>query len=286
MSTSETTVTVDGNAIRYLRAGESGPPVVLLHSGIIDAASVSWGAVIGPLASDCQVYAPDLLGYGASDLPDGPITVERHVDTVAGFLDAIDVDAPTVVGLSMGGAIGLGVGLEAPERLGSLLLIDSYGLGRELPNGRVSYVLARVQVFNRIAIALFRRSRRFTRASLDGIVHDLDALDPAAVDAVYEEVQRPKAGAAFRRFRDSEITRDGYRTCYLPRLDDLAVPTRMLHGTQDEVVPVEWARRAADRIPECSLRVMDNCAHWPPREDPETVVEEIRTWATAGRESS
>jgi pimeloyl-ACP methyl ester carboxylesterase len=275
MTIAERTVTVDGDRINYLQAGEDGPAVVLLHGGIIDAAAVSWGAVIEPLAEVCRVFAPDLPGYGASDLPDGPITIEHHVEAVGGFLDAIDLDSPIVVGLSMGGAVGIGLGLERPGRLGGLVLIDSYGLGRELPNGKLSYLLARVQVFNRVAVALFRRSRRLTRASLGGIVHDLDALDPAAVDAVYEEVKRPTAGVAFRRFRESEITRDGYRTCYLSDLDGLAVPTRMLHGVHDEVVPVEWAERAAERIPECSLRVLEECAHWPPREAPETVVEEI-----------
>lgn len=279
MSSRDATVTVDGDRLHYLRAGDSGPAVVLLHGGIIDAAAVSWGAVIEPLAEEHRVYAPDLLGYGESNLPDGPLTIERHVDAVSGFLDAIEPESVTLVGLSMGGAIGIGLGLRDPGRLENLLLIDSYGLGRELPNGLPSYLLARAQVFNRIAIALFRRSRKLTRASLDGIVHDLDALDPAAVDAVYEEVQRPTAGVAFRRFRETEITRDGYRTCYLEDLADLAVPTRLLHGAHDEVVPLAWAQRAADRIPDASLRVLEDCAHWPPREAPETVVEEIRTMA-------
>lgn len=268
-------VTVDGDRMHYLEAGDSGPTVVLLHGGIIDAARVSWGAVLEPLAKHCRVFAPDLPGYGESDLPAGPLTIERHVDAVGEFLDALDLDSPTVVGLSMAGAITIGLGIRDPDRLDHLVLIDSYGLGRELPNGLFSYLLARVQVFNRLAIALFRRSRRLTRASLGGIVHDLDALDAAAVDAVYREVQRPTAGVAFRRFREHEITRDGYRTCFLEDLPSLAVPTRLLHGTHDEVVPVEWARRAADTIPESSLRTLEDCAHWPPRENPDVVIEEI-----------
>jgi pimeloyl-ACP methyl ester carboxylesterase len=276
MTIRDATVTVGGNRLHYQQAGDSGPAVVLLHGGIIDAASVSWGAVLEPLAENHRVYAPDLLGYGESDLPAGPLQVENHVEAILGFLDAIEPESVTLVGLSLGGAVAIGIGLREPERLEDLLLIDSYGLGEELPNGLLSYALARAQVFNRIAIALFRRSRKLTRASLDGIVHDLDALDPAAVDAVFEEVQRPNAGAAFRRFRETEITRDGYRTCYLDVLERLSVPTRLLHGAHDEVVPVAWAERAADRIPEASLRVLKDCAHWPPRENPDVVIEEIR----------
>jgi len=298
MATDET-VTVDGTTLHYLEAGNpSDPTVVLLHGGVIDAARVSWAPVIEPLAEDCHVLAVDLLGYGESvtarngleenerersdtrvgesDLPPGPYPVSRHVDAIEGFAEALSLNDPTVAGLSLGGAVGLGLALRRPGLVEDLLLIDSYGLGRELPNGLLSYALARVQVCNKVAIALFRRSRRFTKASLDGIVADLDALSEDAVDAVFEEVQRPTAGVAFRRFRSAEVTRDGYRTVFVDDLPDLQVPTRLLHGSEDEVVPLAWAERAADRIPESELVVLDDCAHWPPREAPETVVQHVR----------
>ena len=271
------TATVDSERIHYLTAGDSeDPTALLLHGGIIDAAHVSWGSVIEPLARDCHVVAPDLLGYGESSLPPGPYPVGRHVDVIERFVETVGLDEPTVAGLSLGGAVGLGLALRRPELVEDLLLLNSYGLGRELPNGLLSYALARAQVFNRIAIALFRRSRRFTKASLGGIVADLDGLSEAAVDAVYEEVKRPTAGVAFRRFRDAEVTRKGYRTVFLDVLSDLQVPTRLLHGGEDGVVPLSWAERAADRIPESELVVLESCGHWPPREHPETVVENIR----------
>ncbi|WP_018257240.1 alpha/beta fold hydrolase [Halomicrobium katesii] len=282
------TVIADGLAIHFLETGDpAAPTIVLLHGGIIDAARVSWGEVIEPLAADCHVVAPDLLGYGRSGvdsegtdgrtvLPPGSYPVGRHIDAMTGFLDELAVDTFSIAGLSLGGAVGLGLALRRPALVDDLLLIDSYGLGRALPNGRLSYGLARVQLFNRIAIALFRRSRRLTRASLGGIVADLDGLSEAAVDAVYEEVQRPTAGVAFRRFRGAEVTRSGYRTVYVDELPELAVPTRLLHGRHDEVVPLSWAERAADRIPDGELVVLDSCAHWPPREVPSTVVEHAR----------
>ena len=274
--TGETTV-VDGDRIHYREAGDpTDPTILLLHGGIIDAAHVSWGAVIEPLAEDCHVIAPDLLGYGQSALPAGLYSVSRHVDVIEGVVDQLGLESPSIAGLSLGGAVGLGLALRRPALVADLLLIDSFGLGRELPNGLLSYALARVQLPNRIAIALFRRSRRLTKASLGGIVADLEELPEAAVDAVYEEVQRPTAGAAFRRFRAAEVTRDGYRTVYVDDLPELAVPTRLLHGAEDEVVPLTWAERAAGRIPDSELVVLESCAHWPPREAPETVVEHAR----------
>lgn len=263
--------TVDGHRIRYYEAG-TGPTVLLLHGGIIDAAPVSWGAVVDPLAENFRVVAPDLLGYGDSDVPDVAYTLSKHTETIARFVEELDLTELAVVGLSMSGAIGLGLALDADVSVRQLALIDSYGLGRELPNGRLSWALARVQVFNQLAIALFRRSRRLTKASLAGIVADVDSLSPTAVDQVWKYARYPNAGVAFRSFRAYEVTCAGYRTDFTPRLSDLNVPTLLIHGARDEVVPVEWAKRAAARIPDTDLWMLENCAHWPPREDPEMVV--------------
>ncbi|MFC6757041.1 MULTISPECIES: alpha/beta fold hydrolase [Haloarcula] len=270
------TVTIDGPRIHYREAGD-GSPVVLLHGGIIDAASVSWPPVIDRLAPDHHVVAPDLLGYGESDLPPGPYSIPRHAGVVADVLEELGLGPVTLVGLSMGGGVAIQVALDRPDLVDRLIPIDPYGLGRELPNGLLSYLLARVQVFNKLAIAAFRRSRRLTSASLDGIVHDLDSLPPAAVDAVYREVQRPTAGAAFRRFRDAEVTREGYRTTFTDRFSELSMPTQFIHGAHDELFPVVWARRAADRVPEAELTVLEDCAHWAPRENPDAVASLVRS---------
>jgi pimeloyl-ACP methyl ester carboxylesterase len=274
---SDGTVAVDGSRIHYLEAGDdTAQTVVLLHGGIIDAAGVTWPPIVERLVPDFHVVVPDLLGYGESDLADGPYSIGRHAEVVAEFLDELGLDDVVLVGHSMGGGIAIQVALDRPDLVSTLVPIDAYGLGADLPNGRLSYLLAQVQLFNRVAIALFRRSRWFTRASLDGIVHDLDALPADAVDAVFEEVQRPTAGVAFRRFRGAEVTRSGYRTTFVDRFGELTVPTRLAHGAHDELFPTEWAQRAADRIPDASLRVFDDCAHWAPRENPDAVAEHVR----------
>ena len=264
-------VTAAGARIHYETVGD-GPPVVLLHGGIIDAGHVSWPPVRDRLADDYHVVVPDLLGYGESELADGPYSIPRHATVIAAVIEALDLAPVTLVGVSLGGAVGMQLALDRPALVETLVPIDPFGLGDELPNGLRSYLLAKVQIFNKLAIAAFRRSRRLTRASLGAIVHDLTVLPDVAVDAVYREVQRPTAGVAFRRFRDAEVTRDGYRTTFTDRFEELDVPTRLLHGAHDELFPVEWAKRAATRIPDAELRVLDDCGHWAPRENPEAVA--------------
>lgn len=274
------TVTANGHRLHYVAAGDpDAPALLLLHGGIIDAARVTWGGVIDPLAEDYRVIALDMLGYGESDAPAGPYPLRRHVEVVADFADAVDLAPATIVGHSLGGGVALGVALERPDLVERVVAGDAYGLGRTLPNGPLTYLLARAQVFNRVAIALFRRSRELTRASLAGIVHDLDALDPAAVDAVWREAKRPKAGVAFRGFRDAEVTRDGYRTVLTPRLSELDVPALFYHGDHDDVFPLRWSERAAARTPDAGFERLAGCAHWAPRERPGAVLSLIRDFA-------
>ncbi|ELZ27720.1 alpha/beta hydrolase fold protein [Halosimplex carlsbadense 2-9-1] len=276
---SHETAVVDGHRIHFLAAGDpANPPLVLLHGGIVDAAGVSWGAVIEPLARQCRVVAPDLLGYGRSAKPDVTYSLDTHVDVVAEFVETIGLDRPAVAGISMGGGAALGLALRSPERVDRLVLLDSYGLGTELANGEFTRLLSKQGATNRLAIALMRRSRGFTKASLGNIVHDTDRLSADAVDAVWAEAKRPGVGKAYRRFRAAEVGPEGYRTDFTERLDDLDVPTLLLHGEYDEVFPHRWSERAAARLPEGEFRLLEDCAHWAPRERPDTVVEQLETF--------
>lgn len=274
-------VTIDGHRLHYVAAGErtDRPPAVCLHGGIVDAATLSWGGVLDDLATDRRVIALDLLGYGESDRPAGAdYSTAAHTDRLLATLDALDVDRVVPVGLSLGGALALGAAFRAPERVEKLVLVDSHGLGAPVPGGRLTYLLSRIDAPNEAILAVLARSRRATRASLDNIVADPDRLDEAVVDRLYDLVRRDHAGRAFREWRRHEVTWDGYRTDFSDRLEELSAPTLLVHGEHDEVVPVPFARRAARRIPEATLRVFEACAHWPPRERPAAFVETVREW--------
>lgn len=274
--------TVDGVSLHYLRAGvDGGTRVLLLHGGIIDSASLSWGGLVGPLAEEFEVFALDLPGYGESDRPVAPYTTEYHVGMVDGFVDELDLAPLSVVGLSLGGGIALGLALETPK-VDRLVLVDSYGLGRELPNGLLSYVLAQVPALNKLSLALLRRSRKLTRTSLGNIVVDPGAVPEEVVDELYGMLQRRGVGEAFRRWRKREVTREGYRTSYRDRYGEVTAPTLLIHGAEDDVFPVEWSQEAAAGIPEARLVVFENCAHWPPRERPERFLQEVRAFFGEG----
>lgn len=269
-------VTVGGHRLHYLRAGNSGPPIVLLHGGIIDAAHLTWGAAIEPLGMNGRVYALDMLGYGRSDRPDVSYSTAMHVETVAGFIEAVGLDTAHVIGASLGGGVGLGLALDRPELIGRVVAVDSFGLGRELPRGLLTYVVAQLPVLNKLSLALLRRSRGLTEASLEGLVNDPDVISGDLVDAVYDQLQADGVGKPFRRWRRHEVTPAGYRTVFRNRLGKLTVPTLLLHGREDELFPVEWAQAAAEGAPAVDLEILDGCGHWLPRERPDACIDAIK----------
>ncbi|MEF8869710.1 MAG: alpha/beta hydrolase, partial [Haloarculaceae archaeon] len=109
-------------------------------------------------------------------------------------------------------------------------------------------------------------------ASLGGIVVDPCSVPEEVVAELHELVGRPGASEAFRRWRRAEVTRDGYRTDYTDRLDAVDVPTLFVHGEADDLFPVEWARAAAERVPDARLETFEGVAHWPPREAPDRLL--------------
>jgi pimeloyl-ACP methyl ester carboxylesterase len=260
---------VDGLRVRCLTAGAGGPPTLLLHGGGFDSAEFSYGRIVGPLSRSRRVFAPDLPGYGGSDKPDLDYDLAYYVGFLGRLMDALGLARAALIGISMGGGAALGFALSEPGRVEGLVLVDSYGLGREIPRGRLGYFLARMPLAADLIYALMRRSRRILRLGLLSVVHDRRAVTDDLTEKAHGLLNEPDSGLAFRSFRQNEVHWDGLRTDFSDRLGEITAPTLIIHGTHDRAVPVSWARRAHRRLPNSELRVFRGCGHWPPRERPE-----------------
>ncbi len=129
-------VEVGGLRTHCLVAGEpDAPPVLLLHGGGYDSAALSYGRSIGPLSRRHRVFAPDWPGYGRSDKPKVRYSTEYYVGFLGRLMDVLGLERVSLVGISMGGAIALGFRLRSPDRVERLVLVDSHGLGGEVPRG-------------------------------------------------------------------------------------------------------------------------------------------------------
>jgi pimeloyl-ACP methyl ester carboxylesterase len=260
---------VDGLRVRCLTAGAGGTPTLLLHGGGFDSAEFSYGRIVEPLSRGRRVFAPDWPGYGGSEKPDLDYDLAYYVEFLGHLMDALGLRRAALIGISMGGGAALGFALSKPERVEWLVLVDSYGLGREIPRGRLGYFLARTPRAADLVYALMRRSRRILRWGLLSVVHDRRAVTDDLIEKAHGLLNEPDAGLAFGSFRKNEVRWDGLRTDFSHRLGEITAPTLVVHGTHDRAVPVAWARRAHRRLPNSELRVFHGCGHWPPRERPE-----------------
>ena len=255
--------------IHCLMAGQTGaPPVLLLHGGGYDSASLSYEQSIGPISQYHGVFAPDWPGYGESDKPKMSYTTEFYVDFLSQLMDALGLEKASLDGISMGGAISLGFSLHSPLRVEKLVLVDSHGLGKEVPGRKMSYVAVRLPLLNKLAWAILGRSRRMIRWSLQTVFHDPHSVTSSLVDEVFQEAKKPRVGEAWRSWQRSEIGWSGLHTNFVEKLHTLTVPTLILHGAEDKYVPVSWAQRAHTLIKGSELRVLPQCGHWLTREKP------------------
>jgi pimeloyl-ACP methyl ester carboxylesterase len=262
-------VEVNGLRVHCLTAGGGGSPVVLLHGGGIDSASFTYSNIIGTLVEGHRVFALDWPGYGHSDKPDLDYTMGFYIDFLGHLMDTLGLRTASLVGISMGGGAALGFALRSPERVEKLVLVDSYGLGSSVPWGRLGYLLVRAPLLNELTYALLRRSRTMIRWSLYGLVYDRQKVTEEMVEETGRLLEDPRAGRAWSSFQRHEVGWCGLRTDFSDRLRGLVMPTLLVHGEHDRAVPVAWARRAQERIPDCELREFSECGHLPPREQPE-----------------
>jgi pimeloyl-ACP methyl ester carboxylesterase len=269
-TTVETTwATIDGLRVRCLAAGTGrAPPVLLLHGGGFDAAAFSYRYAIEPLSRLRPVLAFDWPGYGGSDTPNLRFDLAYYARFLQHLMDSFGIERAALVGLSMGGGAALSFALSSPERVEKLVLVASYGLGKDIPHGRLGYFLVHAPLATDVAYALLRRSQRSLRWGLRRIVNDPRVVSDELVDEARRILDQPASGRAFSSFRKSEVGWSELKTDLSDRLGEVAAPTLLVHGDRDRVVPVEWAIRAHERLLDSELRVLRGCGHWPPRECP------------------
>lgn len=259
-------LTVDNLNIHCCTAGESGSPVILLHGTGLDSASLSWGLTIPPLAQAHRVFAPDLPGYGQSDKPDIPYTIDFYISFLARLLDDLNLPKVSLVGFSMGGAIAIGFTLQYPQRVDKLVLVNPYGIMPTVLAHPLAYLYAHTPS-TKVAYWFLKHSRKIVRLSLlAGLVSSPKRLSEQLVDEMFQAAQDPKAGMAFAAFLKGEIGWNGLHTNYTERLHEIAAPTLFIHGEKDLTIPLSYGKQAHKRMNNAQLHIISEAMHWPQRD--------------------
>ena len=259
---------------RYLRAGTTGTPLLLLH-GVGDNA-FDWRWVMPALASTHRVYAPDLPGSGGSARPLDDYSPAFFTRFVAAFLDALGVDHAAVIGNSLGGLVGLRLALAEPQRVTALGLVSSGGLGRE-----VTYALRSLALpgYGKLAVAWGKRrpgaaQRALGRAAL--VFARPRGAPREWIEEQYRLARLPGFLEAQLATVRAQVGLKGQREVLVDRLAQLERPTMVVWGTRDRVLPYSQAKEAFSRLAEGYLELIPECGHLPQVEQPERFVSGLR----------
>jgi pimeloyl-ACP methyl ester carboxylesterase len=253
---------VAGGHLHYETAG-SGPLLVALHG--IGGNHRSWRHQLAALADAYTVVAWDARGYGGSSDPDGAWTIDDYADDVAGLLDHLGTARAHVLGISWGGVIALACYRRHPGRVASLLLADTYRGGGTLPEPERSQRLARrleaTAALSPAEIARERAPALFTVGADAALLADARSIMAEIHPAGYRQ-----AAIALANADESAL------------LARIAVPTLVLCGDQDGVLPLPESETLAREIPGARLVVISNAGHASNQEQPTAFNDAVRTF--------
>jgi pimeloyl-ACP methyl ester carboxylesterase len=251
----------------YERGG-SGEPLLLIMG--MSGTALHWSeAFLDMLREDFDVIVYDHRGVGASTRLDGSLTIAQMADDAAALLRALDIDAAHVMGISMGGMIAQELALSEPQLLNTLTLGCTYcgGPGSALSSPDVMQRLSEAMMSGDRALAL--------RVGWEINVSPTMAADErAAAEFIAIGEQRPVAVPVVLAQLQAVVAHDTSA-----RLPQLRLPTLVIHGTEDQLLPVQNGRLIASLIPGAELEIFDGVGHLFFWERAERTAELVRAHA-------
>ncbi len=259
--------------------GEGPRQIMLLHG--FGANSYTWLGWIGPLAKNHRVWSVELKGHGSAPAPpDDLYSLHDHADLVYRLILQKDLRELTLVGHSMGGGIALLVALRLleEERLKRLVLVSGAAYPQRLPPFIALAARGRLSEWG----FRFFPKRILIRWVLRSIVFDRERVTDAQIAAYTEPLYSQAHRTALIKTAGGIIPPDlAELTTRIPKID---LPTLLLWGRHDWVVPLDVAERLLAALPKARLEVMENCGHMPPEEFPKESLEIVLKFLRDGRD--
>lgn len=256
-----------GDQLVHVEMAGSGPPLVLIHG--FGGSTYSWRQVMPRLATSFRVIALDLSGFGFTQRPADPTryTREAQGELVLHVLDELKLQSAHFMGHSYGGGISLWIAWKHPERVRSLVLVDSsapsYSYDRRT---RAAGFRPLTALYLRIKVLHPSTVRRALLRSF----HDESLVTPELVEAYWDRIR-------------IEGVIDAYHGLTVPVrgpvdevvLEEIRVPTLVVWGAEDELIPAESGRKAAEQIPDAEFALIDRVGHVPMEESPEELLHHV-----------
>ncbi|MEX0341866.1 MAG: alpha/beta fold hydrolase [Erythrobacter sp.] len=247
------------------------PVIMLLHGSNADLHT--WQQWADALKADYRVVRFDQRGHGLTGpAPDGDYALDAFVDDIDKVAEALDIDRFTLAGNSMGGAIAMGYAIANPDRLEGLVLVDAAGAPIEREGGgNLAFTLAGMPVVGDALSELLPRS--LVARSLSQSVSNQEIVSPEAVDRYWELARYPGNRTATRQRFSA-----GRKNFEAETVGKVAVPTLVMWGEEDALIPYEAAAWYMEHLPDATLASYPGIGHIPMEEAPERSVADLRAW--------
>jgi|SRR5690554_990183 len=237
--------------LNYHDQGE-GDVVLLIHgSGPGVTSWANWRGIIPELSKYSRVLAPDMLGFGYSKCHENlKLDSEVWVESLVGLIDELDIKRVSVVGNSFGGAIALALAKKYPDRVNKLILMGAAGLSFPITKG-----LDKVWGY--------QPSHEAMRDLMKVFTFDHSIINDDLVDMRYKASIRDDVQARFSKLFP-EPRQDGVEMLALSEDELRSLPhnTLIIHGRDDQVIPLDVSNRLLHLIPHSQLHVFSECGHW------------------------
>lgn len=231
----------------------SGAPVVMLHgSGAGVTGWANWRGQIPALSPKFRVIAPDLIGFGYTERPEGFSYrfMESWVEQVLALLDALKIDKAHLVGNSFGGSLSLALAVRSPERVARIVLMGSGGVQQ-----KVTPELDQLWGYTPSAANM--------KKIMSIMAHNQSLVTDDIAEMRYRATLRPGVQETFeklfppprQRWLDAQVVPDD-------KLRQIKHPTLIVHGREDRVVPLPGSLKLMELLPNAQLHVFGQCGHW------------------------
>ena len=248
---SEEYVKVGENKIRYLDGGGSDGNILLIHG--LGGFAERWSTVMPILSKKYRVIAPDLPGYGYSDKPSTDYTPEFFTKFIFDFLDILDIKKTMMVGTSLGGQLVAECAMSQSKMIEKIVLVCPAGVMKSSTPTLDAYSMAALYpTYDTVKTAyeMMTGSKNVTTESIDGFI---------------KRMTQPNAKMAFM----STILALKNSPSITDRLPNIRIPTMVIWGKNDTMIPVKYANDFVSSIKNCQLEIMENCGHTPHIEEPD-----------------
>ena len=265
-----------GLHLHYRDEGRSDAPVLVLVHGFADS-TATWNSWIKALGADYRIISLDLPGHGLTRAPPNYVGGNlAYADLVATVTERLHAPRFVMAGNSMGGGVAWTFALRHPDRLKALILIDAAGWPRTGSNAKTA-----------LAFKLLRTG--WGRWLLSQI--DLKPIIAEGARKAFSDPSRVDAGL-INRFADEARAPDhpqilmgmqsgAYFIATPERMAQIHAPTLVMHGEDDNVIPVAHGRQFASAIPGARLIIYPKVGHSPQMEIPEQSASDLKAFLKA-----